>query len=231
MNRAARTILQLVSVLVACLAAATAAEPLEAPNPASDLELAAPIDRWDEAIPLGGGLLGGLVWGDGNPLRLSLDRGDLWDLRTPEPLLRDDWTYATIRKGVAEKNQAALSELFDKPYNDFAYPTKIPAGRIELVLGPERKVESFHLDLRRAVARAKLAGGGAVDVFFSATEPVAMLRIEGPAPAGRIVMPTSLKTLGYAEAETVREGETAWALQTAVRWVEVRRRGDLATSR
>ncbi|MCX7428064.1 MAG: glycoside hydrolase N-terminal domain-containing protein [Planctomycetia bacterium] len=215
MNHVARMIPLLLTTLLLCLSTASAAEPLDAPNPASDLELAAPIDRWDEAIPLGGGLLGGLVWGDGNPLRLSLDRGDLWDLRTPEPLLRKDWTYATIRKGVAEKNQAALGELFDKPYNDFAYPTKIPAGRIELVLGPGRKVESFHLDLRRAVARAKLAGGGAVDVFFSATEPVAMLRVEGPAADWRIVMPTSLKTLGYADAEIGREGETAWALQTA----------------
>ena len=28
-------------------------------------------------------LLGGLLWGEGQTIRLSLDRGDLWDLRTP----------------------------------------------------------------------------------------------------------------------------------------------------
>ena len=45
------------------------------------LTLEAPIEKWDEAIPLGNGLLGGLLWGKGNELRLSLDRGDLWDPR------------------------------------------------------------------------------------------------------------------------------------------------------
>ena len=31
--------------------------------------------------PYVGWLLGALVWGDGTPLRISLDRTDLWDLR------------------------------------------------------------------------------------------------------------------------------------------------------
>jgi len=34
----------------------------------------APVVRWDEGLPLGNGLLGLLVWGDGCPLNLSLDR-------------------------------------------------------------------------------------------------------------------------------------------------------------
>ena len=194
-------------------AAASLADQLQAPSPASNLELAAPIDCWDEAIPLGNGLLGGLLWGEENRLKLSLDRGDLWDLRTPETLLRDDWTYATICKGVAENDQATISELFDKPYGSCDYPTKIPAGRIELNLDESQKVESFHLDLKTAVGRAALAGGGTVDVFYSATKPVAMLRIRGPHPAWRIAMPESLKKLGYGDPLTGREGETSWSLQ------------------
>ena len=121
--------------LVGFLAPATAeADPHKAavgPDAASNLDLAAPIDRWDEAVPLGNGLTGGLLWGGGRELKLSLDRGDLWDLRTPETLLRDDWTWATIRKLVAEKNQERISELFDAPYGANPYPTKIPAGRLD----------------------------------------------------------------------------------------------------
>ena len=48
----------------------------------TNLVLPAPITSWDEAIPLGNGLLGGLFWGEKNTIRLSLDRGDLWDERT-----------------------------------------------------------------------------------------------------------------------------------------------------
>ncbi len=43
----------------------------------------APIRSWDEVLPLGNGLTGGLLWGEGNLIRLSLDRGDLWDERPP----------------------------------------------------------------------------------------------------------------------------------------------------
>ena len=60
------------------------------------LELAAPIATWDEAVPLGNGMTGGLLWGEGRVLKLSLDRADLWDLRTPELYLADDWNYATF---------------------------------------------------------------------------------------------------------------------------------------
>ncbi|MFH1922589.1 MAG: glycoside hydrolase N-terminal domain-containing protein, partial [Planctomycetota bacterium] len=184
------------------------------PVAASNLELAAPIDRWDEAIPLGNGLTGGLLWGSGRNLKLSLDRGDLWDLRTPETLLGDDWTWTTIRKLVAEKNQARISELFDVPYNAFPYPTKIPAGRLELTLDESQPAESFRLDLRAAVVRVKLAEGS-VEVFYSAEEPVTMIRVTGPAPVWRIVAPDSLKKLGYGPPETGSEGDVSWSVQEA----------------
>ena len=41
--------------------------------------------RWDEAIPLGNGWIGALIWQKGDKLRMSLDRVDLWDDR-PMPV-------------------------------------------------------------------------------------------------------------------------------------------------
>ena len=46
------------------------------PGPELNLRLAAPIATWDEAVPLGNGLMGGLLWGGDSTLRLSLDRGE-----------------------------------------------------------------------------------------------------------------------------------------------------------
>ena len=66
------------------------------PAAKSNLRLEAPIQTWDEAVPLGNGLLGGLLWGEDGQLRLSLDRGDLWDER---PATKVDWgryTWATL---------------------------------------------------------------------------------------------------------------------------------------
>ena len=62
------------------------------------LSLDAPVDLWDEAIPLGNGLTGGLLWGADNEIRLSLDRGDLWDLRTHPAFTTPGFNYETIRR-------------------------------------------------------------------------------------------------------------------------------------
>ena len=53
-------------------------------------------DSWDEAIPLGNGILGELVWRKGNILRFSLDRADLWDLRPITNLESPDWKYSWV---------------------------------------------------------------------------------------------------------------------------------------
>ena len=42
-----------------------------------------PVTRWDEAIPLGCGQNGALIWGGPDHLRFSLDRTDIWDVSTP----------------------------------------------------------------------------------------------------------------------------------------------------
>jgi len=184
-------------------------------QPQSKLELAAPIDRWDEAIPLGNGLLGGLLWGGGGTIKLSLDRGDLWDNRLPDALKADDWTYATIQRLVAAGDQPTLNRMFDEPYEAFAYPTKLPGGRLELELGsgaPSSTLKSsipksamFSLNLARAEATVTFDSPDAplsITAFFSAVEPVGMMRLQGGsralAPALKLVRPAGLDKLNYA---------------------------------
>ncbi len=184
------------------------------PKAASNLVLTAPIDRWDHAIPLGNGLTGGLLWGNGQNLKLSLDRGDLWDLRLPKTFLRKDWTWKTLQKLVAEGNNDAQIALIETPHREFPYPTKIPAARLELTLGQSLAAKSFVLDLQTAVGRVDL-GGKTAEVFFSATESVAMIRIPGDTPKWRIVPPASLKTLKYPPPQTGSDGTVSWSLQEA----------------
>ena len=50
------------------------------------------ITSWDEALPLGNGKLGCLLYGDG-PIRLSLDRVDLWDTRVNPKTLEKGFTF------------------------------------------------------------------------------------------------------------------------------------------
>ena len=84
------------------------------PNPSLNPKLQAPITTWDEAVPLGNGLLGGLVWGETNTLRLSLDRGDLWDERPAPGNPLGQFTYFRMAELVAQKNNAAITEIVDR---------------------------------------------------------------------------------------------------------------------
>ena len=49
-----------------------------------NINLTGPIPRWDEAIPLGNGILGSLFWGPMEHLRISVDIAGLWLRRRPQ---------------------------------------------------------------------------------------------------------------------------------------------------
>jgi alpha-L-fucosidase 2 len=196
------------------------------------LTLTAPIATWDEAIPLGNGLLGGLLWGEGGTLRLSLDRGDLWDERpAPNDPLRG-YTYAQMRAQVAAHDNAGISKIVDTAYFS-DHPTKIPAGRLEVDLAPGQTVTEFQLDLATATGRASLASGGAVAAFFCADQPVALLRVPGAAPrALRLLAPLAVKKIGFPDPVRGAAGNAQWFTQQTAEghvtcvYVATRREGD-----
>ena len=186
------------------------------PPESLNLKLAAPIDKWDEAIPLGNGLMGGLLWGKDNTIRLSLDRGDLWDVRVPEEFKGEDWTWKTMQRLVAEKNQAELFRRWERPFG-WPFPTKLPGGRLELVLDPSQRAASFSLDLARAVGLVDVGGGGQIEAFFHASAPVALMRIPGPPLKDwSPIAPAAVKKLGYPAAESGQDGDAKWFVQKSV---------------
>jgi alpha-L-fucosidase 2 len=186
------------------------------PGASLNLKLEAPISNWDEAVPLGNGLLGGLLWGEGHTLRLSLDRGDLWDERPSKHFLevRDRFNWVSMQRMVAQNRMAEFNDVFDSNYDYNGPPTKLPAGRLELDLDPAQTVESFELKLATAEALAKFAKGEQVSAFVNAAnvrEPVALIRI----PAGllkevRLRSPESVKKLNYPPPQAGRADGACW---------------------
>lgn len=111
------------------------------------------ITSWDEAIPLGNGIIGCLFWGPSNALRLSLDRCDLWDT-ADAPEINDEYSYKNLVKLSREGNEKEIERIFDTPYSR-PRPTKLPAGRIELDFGKDINVISS-LDIATAEAEIKI---------------------------------------------------------------------------
>ena len=205
------------AVLLAVTPLVIAAEP---PPAEQNLVLAAPVVNWDDAIPLGNGLMGGLLWGEKNLLRLSLDRGDLWDERTHGEA--EWWKQNTWSKAASKGD----------PWNGYyqgVTPTKLPGGRLEITLPPEKSASSFALNLATAEGLVHFIDASQLRAFYSAAVPVALIRIPGkplaldllPAGAGKDgnAGPSSggaVSKLGYPAPERGSSGNAKWFIQNGV---------------
>lgn len=131
------------------------------------------IDAWDEAIPLGNGNLGCLIWGKANELRFSLDKSGIWDCSNP-PEEQDGFTYANLIDLVSKRKQRKINKIFDDCYANTT-PTKLPTGRLVLDLGTNHEVTS-ELDI--LTAESKVAVDSiVVKSFVHATEDYGLIEI------------------------------------------------------
>lgn len=187
------------------------------------------ITNWDEGIPLGNGKLGALVYGNG-PLRISLDRTDLWDNRQHPFTMEKGYNFQNlvnlVRSGT-EEDWKESQRLFESIYY-LPYPTKLTAGRMELDFGVTTDRICSHLSLRDAVATVSVEDGkvGYAEIFMSATEFVGVARIRGSytlslrpprylsgnAERGQLADSTT-QGLGYPNAEMFTDGNFTYYKQ------------------
>lgn len=100
-----------------------------------DLHWETAPEQWDHGIPLANGHIGAMIWGDGSPLRITLDKYDCWELREQEED-PEVFNYENLRRLVAEGAEEEANwdlncrwRLPEKPY-----PTRLPMPRIEVQL-------------------------------------------------------------------------------------------------
>ena len=180
-----------------------------------------PIVNWDEALPLGDGKLGCLIYGDG-PLHLTLDRVDLWDSRPHPVTLEKGFNYENLLRLVKsgdEQDWTEYERLFDKICCDLAYPTKITAGRLELDFGRKFTDLQSVVDLKTATARVTdKEKTMRVEAFLSATKHVGVAKIYGKYSLD-IHIPAYITDtdivggLGYPQAEIRRDGNYLYYIQ------------------
>ncbi len=183
-----------------------------------------PITRWDEGLPIGNGLIGALVWGEGRTIRISLDRADLWDTRLPEIFSSPDWTYANMVALKEARNHDRHRELFDVPYDTIAYPTKLPAGRVEITLPEDWEVSGFELEPGQDFASVETRGthdGIARLVILTVAESEPSLLAVGLPPgfAFEVKWPTGLGKLGYPQPVRGEDGASRWFTQRTLEGV------------
>jgi len=123
------------------------------PKPNDNLQFDHLATKWDEAMPLGNGMLGVLIWQKDNRLRLSLDRADLWDERKALDLSTFDFKW--VKQQVLKNDYGPVQQKGDAPYDNTVYPTKLPAAAIEFDISSFGAVLSNVLDITTALNTVK----------------------------------------------------------------------------
>ena len=177
------------------------------------LKLDAPITTWDEAIPLGNGMLGGLLWGADNTINLSLDRGDLWDETTPSEILEGNWNFDNMKK-LIEENWGEFMRRYDGTYNHPA-PTKLPGGRLVLTLGEDKKAKDFTLDMKTALGTVNFTNGSTLDCFFNANDRIALIHVDDSNVTSKFIRPDGINRLNYKPAQFGEDNGQSWMVQEA----------------
>lgn len=133
---------------------------------------------WDEAIPLGNGIMGTLIWQKEDKLRLTLDRADLWDLRAVKEFDGPSYKYKAICEAVSQKKMQPIYELIDARTKKDCAPTKLPVGVIEIPILKLGEVKSVDLNIHTAICTIIWKCGTVGRFFIDATDKVGHFQFE-----------------------------------------------------
>lgn len=133
---------------------------------------------WHDGIPLGNGSIGAMLWGDGAPLKITLDHCALWDLRTPRH--RDKrYRFDHYKKLFKQGRISEVSDIFSFRRKSVV-PSRLPPVRFELDFGRSPANYTARLNLAAATAAGKVGFAvGAVRwrAFLAAEEDVLVLKV------------------------------------------------------
>ncbi len=150
-----------------------------------DLVYEAAPREWEEGIPLGNGDMGALIWGDGNPLRITLDKYDVWETRSYWPT-DPRYNYQGLRELIAAKQFDEAERVFELEGRNpkSAAPTRLPMPRMEFDFGEQPRAYAARLDLYNATATGTLslaAGALSWSAFVHSDKNVLVVRFKLPA--------------------------------------------------
>ena len=189
-------------------------------------------ENWDEGLPLGNGFTGSIVYGgtDGKPLKITIDRTDLWDLSPNETTLEKAFNYDNLVKlslSGKKEDWQERERLFEDIFMAKPYPSKITAGRLELAFDGVNNL-SYSLDYDNAFANVYTDNRAIVRLFISKTAGVGVIKTFGkynlslhvPAylsgiPEGKSAISDGADkmSLGYPAAIFEHDGDFCWYRQ------------------
>lgn len=126
---------------------------------------------WDEAVPLGNGTVGVLIWERGDTLRMALDRADLWDKRPMANRNIPEFSFKWVMEQRMKDTDEAYRKvqlLYDEPYLTSPGPTKIPGGVLAFDTKKFGNVQDVRLHIKEAICEVNWDSGLKLQTFVHA---------------------------------------------------------------
>ncbi|MCM0718751.1 glycoside hydrolase family 95 protein [Parabacteroides sp. W1-Q-101] len=155
-------------VLIGC----TGNSILQTESSSNDLIYKNLSSTWDEAVPLGNGTVGALIWQKGQALRIALDRSDLWDLRPLDEFSGEQYTFKWVYDHVKKNEYKTVQNWYNLGGKGYAGPTKIPGAALEFDLSKMGELKDVHLYLNQAVCHIEWNNGMKFQTFVHACQPI-----------------------------------------------------------
>lgn len=172
-----------------------------------------PAKVWTEALPIGNGRIGAMVFGGTGQERLQLNEDTLWsggpyDPVNPQAAQALPQVRALIAKGDYAGAQAlADAAMMGRPLHQMAYQT-LGDLLIDMPLGVPVGSYRRELDLDAATASTRFAAGGVTverEIFASPADQVIALRISAK---GGLLPAIILRLQSPHNAEAAAQGDT-----------------------
>jgi alpha-L-fucosidase 2 len=156
-----------------------------------------PASRWTEALPIGNGRLGAMVWGGAASERLDLNEDTLWS-GEPYDNLNPDGLKALpeIRRLLLVGNDKEAQRLVERDMNGKYNESYQPLGDLKIDFPISSEVTAYRreLDLEQGIIRVQFMCGGirhTREVFASRPAQAIILRLTSDHP-GNISFTASL---------------------------------------
>lgn len=181
--------------------------------PVSPLSLwyVTPSTSWLDALPIGNGRLGAMVFGRPDEERIQLNENTLWDgyaqdTTNPEALKHLPEVRRLLFEGKNAEATALVTKLLGKPFRIKPYQS---LGDLLLQFDVPDEITGYRreLDLEHAVTRVRYAAGDVTfqrEHFASAPDRVIVIRLTASRP-GQIS--TRVRLTRSQEATTIAEGD------------------------
>ncbi|HVT90411.1 MAG TPA: glycoside hydrolase family 95 protein [Tepidisphaeraceae bacterium] len=184
-------------------------------QPATVLWYDKPARVWTEALPVGNGRLGAMVFGDPRQERIQLNEDTVWAGGPYDPSSPSAFeAYAKARELIfagrqKEANDLILAQGMAKPMRQAPYQT---VGNLLLEF-PNSEVTQYRreLDLDSAIATARYVAGGVTytrQVFASAPDQVIVIRVSADQP-GKVRLKATINTPQKVAETTIGENFVA----------------------